>query len=196
MLLDSVAISAWLNAHRTETAAGLAAYLATSCLTGLLTGIFLAVHTLNRDKGILRFLFRGRLGAWFAQHEVRGVVSDEPMIFSALRPEMGENGRTKAVWVEAELRDAHGIYTGLVASYSMGRDDSAHKLLLLENVLYIPTRESEYEPVPNQSVLLDMADVLVLRIEQRPRKLDSPAPKPPQMPHNFEDSETSTIEEA
>jgi xanthosine utilization system XapX-like protein len=96
----------------------------------------------------------------------RHLLSDRPIIYDILSPETDETGRPKLVFVEAELKGSKGIYTGLVKAFSIIPDEESHKLICLEQVYHKATPEAEYSPLAIDSMLLDLADTIALRVRQ------------------------------
>lgn len=168
--MDKTALAAWPASIKAAGFALLSAYFLLSCVCGYLLGLPLALLDLNWQGWPWRWVQSGRRGVWLRRKGVRGVIGEHPAIYGALRPELDAQGRPKYVLVEAQLRDANGFYTGQVASYSISKDEDAHKLILLKDVSFRPNDSSAYVPAASVTVLLDLADVLVLRIQQVPKE--------------------------
>lgn len=170
----------WMHLHRSAELAITVSYFLLSCAIGYLLGLPLALSNLSRMGWFWRWFQAGERGAWLRRQGVRGIIVEQPAIYTALRPELDELGYEKIVFVEAELRDSKGFYAGQVSNYSVSKDEDPHKLVLLRNTMYSPNDSSRYAPVvPSGTVLIDLADVLVLRIQQIPR---GPVPVPNRRP--------------
>jgi hypothetical protein len=166
---DQVDFQTWLTIHKSAGLGLLSAYFLLSCGFGYLSGLPLALLDLNWQGWPWRWVQSGKRGLWLRRRGVRGIFGEHPAIYGALRPDLDADGRLNYVLVEAQLRDSKGFYTGQVASYSISKDEDAHKLILLRDASFRPDDASHYIPVSNKTVLLDLADVLVLRIQQLPR---------------------------
>ncbi len=173
---DSIDFQVWLHLHKSAGFVIVISYFLLSCACGSVLGLPLALSDLSWKGGLFRWVQAGKRGAWLRRQGVRGIIVEQPAIYTALRPDLDEHGREKYVFVEAELRESKGFYAGQVSNYSVSRDEDPHKLVLLRNTSYSPDDSSAYEPViPSGTVLIDLADVLVLRVQQVPR---GPIPVP------------------
>ncbi len=166
---DQVDFQAWLTFHKSAGLGILSTYFLLSCGLGYFSGLPLALLDLNWQGWPWRWVQSGKRGLWLRRKGVRGVFGEHPAIYVALRPDLDADGRLNYVLVEAQLRDSKGFYTGQVSSYSISKDEDAHKLILLRDASFRPDDASQYIPVNDKTVLLDLADVLVLRIQQLPR---------------------------
>lgn len=164
----------WLSLRQDVGFAVLALDFLISCGFGYFIGLPLALLDLSWEGWLWSWTRSGRSGNWLRRHGLRGIIGEHPAIYVALRPDLDEHGRQKVVFVEAELRDSKGFYTGQVASYSLARDEEAHKLVLLRDAWFRPDASSENEPVQSDTVLIDLTDVLVLRIQQAPNRQVEP----------------------
>jgi len=171
---DQVDFQAWLAIHKSAGLGILSAYFLLSCVFGYLSGLPLALLDLNWQGWPWRWILSGKLGLWLRRRGVRGILSEHPAIYGALRPDLDADGRLNYIVVEAQLRDSMGFYTGQVASYSISKDEDAHKLVLLRDASFRPDDDSQYLPVSNKTVLLDLADVLVLRIQKISQSASNP----------------------
>jgi len=171
---DGMDFQAWLHLHKSAGFAIVILYFLLSCAFGSMLGLPLALSDLSWKGRLGRWARSGKRGDWLRRQGVRGVIVEHPAIYTAMRPDLDEHGREKYVFVEAELRNSKGFYAGQVSNYSVSRDEDPHKLVLLRNVSYSPDDSTDYGPViSSQSVLLDLADVLVLRIQQASRDSES-----------------------
>lgn len=180
--VNSLITDAWWQQNLAAGLIGVIAYFLVSCMAGLAVGVPMALYSLSWE-GSLWSSFREELddkGAWLRRHGIRGVIAEQPAIYTALRPGLGKDGQENVVLVEAELRDGCGFYIGQVASYSISKDEDAHKLLLLRQAQYSKDRVSDYGPPGSGTVLIDLADVLVLRVTQVPGTPEVSLPNPPE----------------
>jgi hypothetical protein len=166
---DQFDFQAWLALHKSAGLGLLSTYFLLSCGLGYFAGLPLALLDLNWQGWPWRWIQSGKRGLWLRRRGVRGIFGEYPAIYGALRPDLDADGRLKYVLVEAQLRDSKGFYTGQVASYSISKDEDAHKLILLRDASFRPDDASEYLAVRDKTILLDLADILVLRIQQIPQ---------------------------
>jgi len=157
------------------------AYFLVSCMAGVAIGLPMALYSLSWEGLLWRSLRRELVdkGAWLRRHGIRGLIAEQPAIYTALRPQLSDDGEENAVLIEAELRDGRGFYIGQVDSYSISRDEDTHKFVLLRQAQFSQDRVSDYETPRSGTVLIDLADVLVLRITQVPATPSAPLPSPP-----------------
>lgn len=69
-------------------------------------------------------------------------------------------------FLELEMKDERGFYSGLLAEYALVPDQEPHKLVYLQQVQYRATRTDVYEEIESDGMLLDLADVLTLRVRR------------------------------
>lgn len=167
---DQFDLQGWLALHKGTALAILVIYFGLSCALGYLLGLPLALLDLNWHDSLWGWVRSGKLGNWMNRQGIRGTIGEQPAIYTALKPELDEYDRQKYVFVEAELRGSKGFYTGQVSDYSLSKDEDPHKLVLLRNTRYRSDDSTDYGPVtPGETVLIDLADVLILRIQQVPK---------------------------
>jgi hypothetical protein len=76
------------------------------------------------------------------------------------------NGTANSVYVEIECKDRRGFYSGQVSQYAIVKDEEVHKPIVLIDVWFKSTLESEYERVETDSIMLDLADAVAIRVKQ------------------------------
>ena len=168
--VNAIATDSWWQRNLAAGVISVIGYFLVSSTAGVAIGFPMALYSLSWEGSLWQW-FRNELvdkGAWLPRHGIRGLIAEQPPIYTALRPELDEDGEEKAVLIEAELRDERGFYIGQVASYSISRDEDAHKLILLRQAQFSKDRASDYGPPGSGTVLIDLADALVLRVTQVP----------------------------
>ena len=136
-------------------------------MTGVILGILAAFMQLGGlEKSWKRF--NPRLRKWFRRRGIRGLLGERPVIYDAFTPPLDECCNEQLLFIEAELKGGSGFYTGQVARYAILKDEDPHKLILLQGVFFSPDRASDYQALDCDTLLLDLADVLVLRVRAHP----------------------------
>jgi hypothetical protein len=177
--INTVGLEPWWLAHPTNGIALAIGYLLLSACLGAALGVPLALLSLRWKSsfwGSLQTAFHDN-GTWLRRHGIRGLIAEQPAIYTALRPTLAPDGSENLVIIEAELRDSKGFYIGQVASYSIARDEEPHKIVLVRNAQFSQDNLSEYGPIQPGTLLIDLADVLTLKISQVPA-----IPNPPPIP--------------
>lgn len=84
-----------------------------------------------------------------------------------LNPEIIK-GTPNSVFVEIELRDEQGFYSGQVSQYAIVKDEEPHKPIVLIDVWFKLTREETYKEITQTgvSLMLDLADALTVSVRQ------------------------------
>ena len=70
------------------------------------------------------------------------------------------------VFVEIELRDEQGFYSGQVSQYAIVKDEEPHKPIVLIDVWFKQNRQSEYTKIDTDGILLDLADAIAVLVKQ------------------------------
>jgi hypothetical protein len=145
--LDRGDMSSWSKVHSTETTVLFGAYVAIS---------FLAGH-------ILGWL----LGKWrWSRRVVPSFLKDLPIIYRVLAPRVAEDHSLSIVFVEAEMKDKAGFYSGQIADYAQAKDGEPHKIIYLIEVWFKQDREAAYSKVDAEGIMIDLADVATLKVDQ------------------------------
>lgn len=123
-----------------------------------ITTSVLSTSNLSKELGIPRVL--KRLG-------FSGLLGERPIIYEAFSPEPAKLGDdSPLVFVEIELKDGAGFYSGQVSQFSILRDDEPHKPVYLINAYYKTERSASYSDVDADGILIDLADALVVQVKR------------------------------
>jgi hypothetical protein len=98
----------------------------------------------------------------------RFFINETPIIYDVMFPEVS-NGRPNLVFVEVELKQAQGIYTGQVINFSLLRDEEPHKLLYLADVAFRPSWEKDYDRLPDGYMFIDLSEAVTVNVIQTER---------------------------
>lgn len=130
-------------------------YLAISLIIAQLFGM--AAGFLSLRQTIRKFLSR-RLRIRF--------VMDRPLVFDFFY--QGEfSGIT---FVELEMKEHAGFYTGQLAGFALVRDVEPHKPVYMQKVLYRAEERQQYTPIAADGVWFDLADALSVRLVRVPQE--------------------------
>jgi hypothetical protein len=132
---------------------------------GVVRGLLDAWRVGERAVGLVGPMFR-RVGSFWSQNIERFLITERPIIYGALFPELDENGDPKTVYLELLLRDNQGYLSGRVASFSISNDEENHKLVFLKDAYSKATKAAAYESLVGDGVLIDLADALTVQIKQ------------------------------
>ena len=154
--MDGWEIVSWSRLHGSAATLLVTAYLLLSFVLSHILGILYAAWELKGDlterllklPGLQRFGFTGVLG-------------EQPILYDLLSVSPGAD----AVFIEARMKADAGFYSGQIDQFAIVRDEESHRPIYLIDVFYKKDRDSEYEGVAG-GLLLDLADVTSLRIEQ------------------------------
>ncbi len=108
------------------------------------------------------------LRRWFG---VTGLLGERPIIYEVLNPEL-DHGTTRSVFVEIEMKDRLGFYSGQLSQFAIVRDDEPHKPIFLIDVWFKKERDDHYEFVVTDGIMIDLADAATLLVKQ----VDVPTP--------------------
>lgn len=110
--------------------------------------------------------FQSSLGRFWSKHIGKYLITDRPIIYDALFPDLDDKGKRKDVFVELVLKEGQGSITGRVTSFSIANDEESHKLILLANVYRKMPGNDQYEKLDTDGLLVDIADAITLQIKQ------------------------------
>lgn len=159
--LDALHVGQWCALHITEASLIAAAYVLVSfCLSYILGFVY---GVLRLQSPLPRKLLVN--GSWLARLGVRGVLAERPIIYEALNAKI-ENGIAKLVFVELEMKDGLGFYSGQLDQFAIVRDEEPHKPIFIINAYFKMDRDGIYEELRSDAVMIDLADVAILQIKQ------------------------------
>jgi len=160
--LDSLIAGQWCSQHVIE------AFLIASCY--IFVSFFFS-HWLGFIYGLLRLkspfttkLFANAtwLRKWFG---VTGLLGERPIIYEVLNPAL-DHGATKSVFVEVEMKDGLGFYSGQLSQFAIVRDEEPHKPIFLIDVWFKKERSDNYESVETDGIMIDLAETATLLVKQ------------------------------
>jgi hypothetical protein len=131
-------------------------------LVGNVVGLLGGLWRLHRPFSSFVLTRSRRLQRW----GLTGSLGERPIIYEILSPEIAADGAPSIVFVEAEMKDGLGFYSGQVSQYAIERDSEPHKPIFLTEAWFKILRSDGYEKVDAEGVFLDLADVATLRVDQ------------------------------
>ncbi|MCU1323070.1 MAG: hypothetical protein JWM43_2719 [Acidobacteriaceae bacterium] len=175
--LDALILSQWFSQHLVEASLIASAYAFIS---------FFVSHWLGFLYGILRANspFTTRLfgkATWLRKFGVTGLLGERPIIYEVLNPALDSDG-TKSVFVELEMKDGLGFYSGQLSQFAIVRDEEPHKPVYLIDVWHKKERDDDYAPVETDGIMIDLADAVSLLVKQ----VDTSLPVSPALPTHEE----------
>ena len=93
-----------------------------------------------------------------------GLLGERPIIYEVLNPAL-DRGTTQSVFVEVEMKDALGFYSGQLSQFAIVKDDEPHKPIFLIDVWFKQQRSDDYESVETDGIMIDLADVATLLVK-------------------------------
>jgi hypothetical protein len=160
--LDSLIAGQWCSQHIVE------AFLIASCYVFI---SFFFSHWLGFIYGLLRlkspfttmlFAKATWLREWFG---VAGLLGERPIIYEVLNPVL-DHGATKSVFVEVEMKDGLGFYSGQLSQFAIVRDEEPHKPIFLIDVWFKKERNDDYESIETDGIMIDLAEAATLLVKQ------------------------------
>jgi hypothetical protein len=77
-----------------------------------------------------------------------------------------DHGTTKSVFVEVEMKEGLGFYSGQLSQFAIVKDDEPHKPIFLIDVWFKKERSDDYESVETDGIMIDLADAATLLVKQ------------------------------
>ncbi|WP_263385896.1 DUF6338 family protein [Granulicella arctica] len=160
--LDSLIVSQWFSQHIVEACLIASAYVFVSFFFSHWLGFLYGVWRSNSP-------FTTRLFAkatWLRKRfGVTGLLGERPIIYEVLNPALDRDG-TKSVFVELEMKDGLGFYSGQLSQFAIVKDDEPHKPVYLIDVWYKKDRNDDYISVATDGIMIDLADAVTLLVKQ------------------------------
>ena len=97
--------------------------------------------------------------------DVTGLLGERPIIYEVLNPAL-DHGTTKSVFVEVEMKEGLGFYSGQLSQFAIVKDDEPHKPIFLIDVWFKKERSDDYESVETDGIMIDLADAATLLVKQ------------------------------
>lgn len=129
-------------------------YLVLSLIAGYLFGVLSGLGAIHGWVGKIFSPLLRRMGV--------SLLVDRPMVFDVFYSD-GFRGIT---FVELEMKDSGGFYTGQLAEWGLVSDEEPHNPVYLKKVSYRSVQENEYRPLKADGVWFDMADAINTRIQR------------------------------
>ncbi len=111
------------------------------------------------------------LQRWFG---ITGLLGERPIIYEVLNPEQ-DHGEAQSVFVEVELKNGLGFYSGQLSQFAIVKDDEPHKPIYLIDVWFKKVRGDEYESIETDGVMIDLAEAATLLVKKVDAKADASA---------------------
>ncbi len=160
--LDSLVTSQWSSQHIVEASLIASGYVFGSFFFSYCLGFIYGVFRLNSPftKGL--FANATWLRRWFG---VTGLLGERPIIYEVLNPEP-DRDTTRSVFVEIEMKDGLGFYSGQLSQFAIVKDDEPHKPIFLIDVWFKKERSDDYERVETDGIMIDLADAATLLVKK------------------------------
>lgn len=160
--VDSWNIELWSVGHRTEALTLATLYVFLS---------FGVSHWLGLGYGA----WRGKApittavlksAKWLERFGVTGLLGEKPIIYEILTPSVDDTGTECTVFVEIEMKDGLGFYSGQLDQFAIVKDEEPHKPIYLIDAAYRRTLDDDYASLQGDGVLLDLADAAHVVVKQ------------------------------
>jgi len=122
----------WSDSHRSEALLLCAGYIFLSFFASHCLGLVYGAITVR--GGVTARLFEG--ATWLERFGIRGLLGERPIIYDLLNAELDSNGTTKDIFVEAEMKDGLGFYSGQLDQFAIVRDEETHRPVYLIDVWF------------------------------------------------------------
>jgi hypothetical protein len=159
--LDSLIVSQWISQHLVETWLIASSYVFASFILSHWLGFLYGIWRSNSP--LTTWLFAK--ATWLRRLGVTGLLGERPIIYEVLNPALDREG-TKSVFVELEMKDGLGFYSGQLSQFAIVKDDEPHKPVYLIDVWYKKERDDDYVPVETDGIMIDLADAVTLLVKQ------------------------------
>jgi hypothetical protein len=160
--LDSLIASQWCSQHIVQASLIAAGYVFVSFFVSHWLGFIYGVFRSNSP--FTKKLFAN--ATWLRRlFGVTGLLGERPIIYEVLNPEF-DHGTTKSVFVEVEMKDRLGFYSGQLSQFAIVKDDEPHKPVFLIDVWFKKERGDAYESVETDGIMIDLADAATLLVKQ------------------------------
>ena len=160
--LNAMIASQWFSLHPAETAMIAAAYIFVSFFFSHWLGFFYGLWRLRNPFTTKLLAHATWLRKWFG---VTGLLGERPIIYEVLNPLL-DHGTTKSVFVEVEMKNGLGFYSGQLSQFAIVGDEEPHKPIYLIDVWFKQERDDDYELVDTDGVMIDLAESVTLLVKQ------------------------------
>lgn len=159
---DSLIGSPWCSQHIVEASLYAFGYIFVSFFFSHWLGFIYGVLRSNNPFTTRLFANATWLRKWFG---VTGLLGERPIIYEVLNPAL-DHGATNSVFVEVEMKDGLGFYSGQLSQFAIVRDEEPHKPIYLIDVWFKKERSDAYESVETDGVMIDLAEAATLLVKQ------------------------------
>ena len=160
--LDSLIADQWCSHHIVEALLFASVYIFVSFFFSHWLGFIYGLMRLKSPFTTKVLAKATWLGRWFG---VAGLLGERPIIYEVLNPAL-DNDATKSVFVEVEMKDGLGFYSGQLSQFAIVRDEEPHKPIFLIDVWFKQQRGDDYEPVETDGIMIDLAETATLLVKQ------------------------------
>jgi hypothetical protein len=160
--LDSPLTGQWCSQHIVEVSLIAFGYVIFSFFFSHLVGFINGFLRLKSPFTTILFAKATWLWKWLG---VQGPLSERPILYEVLSPVI-DHGATKSVFVEVEMKDGLGFYSGQLSQFAIVRDEEPHKPIFLIDVWFKKERSNNYEPVETDGIMIDLAEAATLLVKQ------------------------------
>lgn len=174
--LDSLLTGPWCSQHLVEVSLIAFGYVIFSFFFSHWLGFINGLLRLKSPFTTLLFARATWLRRWFG---VEGLLGERPIIYEVLNPAL-DHGIAKSVFVEVEMKDGLGFYSGQLSQFAIVRDEEPHKPIFLIDVWFKQNRIDDYKSVETDGVMIDLAEAATLLVKQ----VDVSPPKEPPAPNH------------
>jgi len=92
---------------------------------------------------------------------INGLLAELPIIYTVLNHNIDDG----VVFVEVEMKDALGFYSGQLGQFAIVKDEEPHKPIFLIEVWFKKERNDAYFPVETDGIMIDLADTVTLLVK-------------------------------
>ncbi len=159
---DSLIAGQWCSQHIVEASLIASGYVFVSFFFSHWLGFIYGVWRSNSPFTTKLLANATWLRKWFG---VTGLLGERPIIYEVLNPAL-DHGTTKSVFVEVEMKESLGFYSGQLSQFAIVKDDEPHKPIFLIDVWFKKERSDDYESVETDGIMIDLADAATLLVKQ------------------------------
>ena len=159
--LDSFDVGTWCSRHSVEAALSAAAYLFASLIVSHWLGFIYGIWRSNSP--ITTFVFKK--ATWLSKFGVKGLLGERPIIYEVLNPVI-DNSAEMSVFIEVEMKDALGFYSGQLSQFAIVQDEEPHKPIFLIDVWFKKERDDAYVSVETDGIMIDLAETVTLLVKR------------------------------
>ncbi len=172
--IDWLIAGGWCSQHIVEAFLVASGYVFVSFFFSHWLGFVYGVMRSNSPITQRIFANATWLQRWFG---ITGLLGERPIIYEVLNPEQ-DHREALSVFVEVELKDGLGFYSGQLSQFAIVKDDEPHKPIYLIDVWFKKDRGGEYKQIETDGVMIDLADAATLLV----KKVADKAPPPLRSP--------------